>query len=122
MKFILHGLIHFIKATGYSIAGFKAALKETAIRQEVLLGLIHCPLAIWVNMSSGIRIFLFASYGLVLTTEILNTAIEATVDIACTERNDLAKKAKDCGSAAVFVSIFMMSSGWVYVLLRRWVF
>lgn len=122
MTYILGGIIHFVKATGYSLAGFKAALKETAIRQEVLLGIIHCPLAFWVDMSGSMRIYLLAVYGLVLITEILNTAIEATVDLACKERNPLAKKAKDCGSAAVFVALFLLTVGWTYVILKRWVF
>ncbi|MBR4518358.1 MAG: diacylglycerol kinase [Victivallales bacterium] len=97
------GFYHLIDATRFSMAGLRAMLSETAFRHELLVGIIFLPLA-WLlpSLGFGWRVAMTIAWIALPTTEILNTAIEAVVDLVSPEIHPLAKKAKDCGSAAVF--------------------
>ena len=97
------GFYHLIDATRFSMAGLRAMLSETAFRHELLVGIIFLPLA-WLlpNLGFGWRVAMTIAWIALPTTEILNTAVEAVVDLVSPEIHPLAKKAKDCGSAAVF--------------------
>jgi len=104
-------------AFGYSLAGFRAAYKhEDAFRQEVLLAVIMVPLALWLPVSHFGKALMIASVLLVIIVELLNSAIEATVDRISLDRHDLAKRAKDIGSAAVLVSLINVLVVWALVL------
>lgn len=104
-------------AFGYSLDGFRAAYKhEDAFRQEVLLAVIMVPLALWLPVSHIGKALMIGSVLLVIVVELLNSAIEATVDRISLDRHDLAKRAKDIGSAAVLVSLFNVIVVWGLVL------
>ncbi|HCI53931.1 MAG TPA: diacylglycerol kinase [Gallionella sp.] len=112
------GLRRLLNAFGYSLAGFRAAYKhEDAFRQEALLAAILIPLAIWLPVSMTGRALMIGSILLVIIVELLNSAIEATVDRISLDSHDLAKRAKDIGSAAVLVSLVNAMVIWVLVLL-----
>lgn len=112
------GLQRLINAFGYSMSGFKAAFKhEDAFRQEVVLAIVLIPLAVYLGKSSVERALMIASVLLVLIVELLNSAIEAAVDHTSTDHHALAKRAKDIGSAAVFVALAIVVSVWGLVLL-----
>lgn len=111
------GLVRLKNAFGYSLAGFRAAYEhEDAFRQEVLLAAILIPLAFWLPASGLGKALMVGSVFLVLMVELLNSAIEATVDRISLENHDLAKRAKDIGSAAVFVSLVNVVVVWGLVL------
>ena len=101
----------------YSMAGLKQALcQEAAFRQECLLAVVLIPLAL-LSWASGLgKALMIASVMLVLIVELLNSAIEATVDRISQERHELAKFAKDAGSAAVLLSLLNVLLVWGLVL------
>jgi diacylglycerol kinase (ATP) len=104
-------------AFGYSLEGFRAAYKhEDAFRQEVLLAVIMVPLALWLPSSHVGKALMIGSVLLVIVVELLNSAIEAAVDRISLDSHDLAKRAKDIGSAAVLVSLVNVLVVWGLVL------
>ena len=104
-------------AFGYSLAGFRAAYKhEDAFRQEALLALVLIPLALWLPVAHIGKAVMIGSVLLVIIVELLNSAIEATVDRISLDNHDLAKRAKDIGSAAVLVSLINVIAVWCLVL------
>ena len=112
------GLVRLWNACGYSLAGFRAAYKhEGAFRQETLLAIILIPLALWLPVTPVGKALMIASVLLVIIVELLNSAIEATVDRISLENHDLAKRAKDIGSAAVLVSLCNVIVVWGLVML-----
>lgn len=111
------GLRRLINATGYSFEGFKAAYQnEDAFRQEVLLAVVLIPLAFVLEAQGVARALMVASVLLVLIVELLNSAVEATVDRISLENHALAKRAKDIGSAAVMLSLINLAAVWALVL------
>lgn len=111
------GLKRLRSSLGYSLAGFCAAYKhEAAFRQEVLLAAILIPLAIWLPVGNVSKALMIASVLLVVVVELLNSAIEATVDRISLDSHDLAKRAKDIGSAAVLISLINALAVWGLVL------
>lgn len=111
------GIKRFINAIGYSFSGFKAAFQnEDAFRQEVFLTIVLVPLAFYIaNNSLEIVLLLFSTL-LVPIVELLNSAIEATVDRISLEQHKLAKRAKDIGSAAVFLSLVNLFAVWLIII------
>ena len=106
-----------IKATGYSLAGLKATfLHEQAFRQEILVLIIIVPLALWLGNSAVEYVMLIGSWVLVMIVELLNSAVEAAIDRIGYEHNELSERAKDIGSAAVFVAIIFSIITWALVL------
>lgn len=113
------GLRRLINAFGYSMNGLATAFRvEDAFRQEVLLASVLIPLALWFDVSGIERAMLIASVMFVLVVELLNSAVEATVDRVSLDSHSLAKRAKDIGSAAVFVALVNAAAIWALVLLR----
>ena len=111
------GLRRLLNAFGYSVDGFKAAYKhEDAFRQEVLFSIILTPLAFYLGNNAIEIALMVASVLLVLIVELLNSAIEAVVDRVSIERHELAKRAKDIGSAAVFIALLVVVVVWCLVL------
>jgi diacylglycerol kinase (ATP) len=115
------GLRRIINAGGYSLAGFRACWRhEAAFRQE-LLGLVPLlPLALYLGRSGVERALLAGSLLLVPLVELLNSAIEAVVDRVGNEHHELSGRAKDVGSAAVFLAIAMAVVIWLLILSPRW--
>jgi diacylglycerol kinase (ATP) len=102
----------------YSLAGLGAAfVHEDAFRQEVLLALVLIPVALALPTSGLAKALMVASVLLVLIVELLNSAVEAAVDRISLESHRLAKRAKDIGSAAVFLSLLNVIAVWALVLI-----
>lgn len=118
------GLAHFRSAFGYSLAGFRHALRhEASVRQELAAIALLVPVAVLLPVDVLARLLLVLSMGLVLIVELLNSAIEATVDRISLERHPLAGRAKDLGSAAVFTAIGLSALCWGVIagpVLWRW--
>jgi diacylglycerol kinase (ATP) len=105
-------------ACHYSLAGLRAALAhEDAFRQEALIAVVMIPLGFWLPVSGIGRALMIASVLLVLIVELLNSAIEATVDRVSLDRHHLSKRAKDIGSAAVLLALINVVLVWVCILL-----
>lgn len=111
---------HLFASAGYSLAGLWACVRdEAAFRHELLAGIVHFGLILWLDLSFAVCIYLTVLYVLLLAIELLNTSIEAVVDLATEGRiHSLAKKAKDCASAAVFCIVVLFVGSWLYVLIR----
>lgn len=111
------GIRRLMNAFGYSLDGFKAAYKhEDAFRQEVFLACLLIPLALYLTHEPIHRALMIGSVLLVLIVELLNSAVEAVVDRVSIERHELAKRAKDIGSAAVFIALLNTTVIWGLVL------
>ncbi len=116
------GFKRVIMAAGYSWQGFKAAWKnESAFRQECVLGLLLLPLAFVIGQSMFQVALLIAVLAVVLITELLNSAVEAVVDRVGDEYHDLAGRAKDMGSAAVFVSLSLVVIVWTMMVIKNYI-
>ncbi len=114
------GFTRVIKATEYSWQGFRAAWKnESAFRQECTLGLLMLPLAFVIGQTMFQVAVLIAVLAVVLITELLNSAVEAVVDRVGHEHHDLAGRAKDMGSAAVFVSLALVVIVWSMMMIKN---
>ncbi len=111
------GLRRVWNALFYSFAGLRSAWKhEDAFRQESILAMILVPLAFLLTQNNLARAVMVASVLLVLVVELINSAIEATVDRISLENHQLAKRAKDIGSAAVFIALTNVLVVWGLVL------
>ena len=112
------GLTRLINALGYSRDGLRAAWQnEAAFREEALLAAIALPLAFYLGRTGSERALLAGSVLFILIVEILNSAIEAVVDKASPEKHELAKRAKDMGSAAVLLALLNAAVVWLCILL-----
>ncbi|HRP23428.1 diacylglycerol kinase [Thauera sp.] len=111
------GLRRVWNAFHYSVDGLKAAYRhEDAFRQELWLAVLAVPLALWLTDSAVARALMIGSVLLVLIVELVNSAIEATVDRVSLERHQLAKRAKDIGSAAVLIALINAAVVWGLML------
>ena len=111
------GLRRIWNAFFYSMHGLRAALRhEDAFRQELILAAILIPVALLLPAGGVGKALMVGSVLLVLMVELLNSAVEATVDRISFENHELAKRAKDIGSAAVFVSLVNVPVVWGLVL------
>ena len=114
------GLTRVFKALGYTWDGLKAAAQhEEAFKQELYVIVPLSIVAWFVPVSFVERALLFAVLQLILIVELLNSAIEANTDHISLERHPLAKRAKDMGSAAVFLAIVIAVAIWVCVLWQH---
>lgn len=112
-----------VLAARCSAKGFGHAWKyEAAFRQEIALTLLLSPLAIWLGRSGVERVILIGSCLLVLIVELLNSAVEAVVDRVGDDHHELSGRAKDLGSAAVFVSLLAVATVWLTVAAQRFLF
>ena len=101
----------------YSMAGLGAAYRnEDAFRQEVWLAVLLIPLALFLPATAVGKALMIASVLLVIIVELINSGLEATVDRISLEHHHLAKRAKDIGSAAVFVALVNVVAVWGLVL------
>jgi len=107
------GVQRIIRATRFSAQGLAQAWRhEAAFRQELVLAIIMAPAALWLGQSIVERALLIAVLLLVLIVELLNSAIEAAIDRHGDEHHVLSGRAKDMGSAAVFVSLLLVGLVW----------
>ncbi len=106
-------------AAGYSWTGLKAAYQgEAAFRLEVLLSFILVPLAVVVGDNAFEQGLLIAVWAMVLIAELLNSAIEAAIDRISLDKHELSGRAKDMGSAAVFIAMVNTIIVWLFVLVN----
>ena len=112
------GLKRIFNASGYSLAGLRAAFSgEAAFRQLLLVNLLLIPLAFYLQVSRVERALLVAACLLALIVELLNSAVEAAIDRISLELHPLSKNAKDMGSAAQFVALTMITLVWAVILI-----
>jgi len=101
----------------YSTQGLKATVKyEASFRQELILCVILLPLALWLGNTGLEKAVMIMSLIIVLIVEVLNSAIEVTVDRISDEWHELSGRAKDMGSAAVMLSLIQVPVVWGLVL------
>jgi len=113
------GLRRIWHAAGYSIAGLRAAWRETAFRQEVIAAMVMLPTAAWLARDWREWALLAAPVVLVLVVELLNSAVEAAIDRFGPQWHELSKNAKDMGSAAVLLSVGLCIAVWGAALYER---
>lgn len=112
------GLTRLCFAFRYSVNGLREALKnEAAFRQEVVLFIVLLPVIFYLPVTQSLKSILLIGNTFVLIVELLNSALEAIVDLASPQYHTLAKRAKDLGSAAVMVSISLAVILWAYTIL-----
>lgn len=110
-------LIRLVKAAGYSMAGIMAALRhEPGFILECVVSVILIPIAIFSSVALLGKLLMIGSLLLILIIELINSAIEATVDRISLEKHELAKRAKDMASAAVLVGVINATVIWTALL------
>jgi diacylglycerol kinase (ATP) len=108
-------------AFGWSMKGLKACFQyEASFRLEVFNAIVVIPLGLWLGAGAVEKIILITFPMLVLAMELLNSAIEAVVDKVSPEFHELAGRAKDMGSAAVFLMMVMVVVSWALILVPRY--
>ncbi|MEO5363244.1 MAG: diacylglycerol kinase [Magnetococcus sp. DMHC-8] len=114
------GWRRLVNATGYSLAGLRAAWRhEAAFRQEVGLAALMVPTAFWLGENGLQRAVLIGSLLVVWIAELLNSAIEAAIDRFGPERHPLSGQAKDLGSAAVLIALLLVGVVWGLIAAER---
>lgn len=115
---LISNLIRIFRAFKFSLQGLKEATRgEHAFQQELLVAVLMLPIGIYFAKNTVEFCVLFGSGILVLITELINSAIEGAVDRVGTDYNELAGKAKDLGSAAVFLAIINAAVTWALILI-----
>ncbi|MBL1432378.1 MAG: diacylglycerol kinase [Gammaproteobacteria bacterium] len=116
------GAKRILTAFTYSLSGLSHAIKnEAAFRQELMLLAPLTIAALLLPFDLPVKVLLVTSHIAILIVELLNSAIEAVVDKASPELHDLAKQAKDMGSAAVLLSFLILSIFWAYAITDTFV-
>jgi diacylglycerol kinase (ATP) len=111
------GLRRLVNAFFFSLSGLALAFRhESAFRQEIALAAVLLPTALLLPVAPAEQVLLAGSVLLVLVVELLNSAIEAAVDRISLDRHSLSKRAKDIGSAAVFLSLVNVAIVWALVI------
>lgn len=114
------GIRRIINAFHYTFSGFRAAwINEAAFREETIIAIFVVPSGLWLGNSGTQRAILIGIYFLIPLAELLNSAIEAIVDRMGPERHELSGRAKDLGSAAVFLSICIALIVWMIIAYDR---
>lgn len=112
------GAMRLLNALRYSAQGLNAAVRhEAAFRQELAVFVILCPVAVWLGRSLGEIFLLIGSMVLVLVIELLNSALEAIADAVTLEHHPFIGRAKDLGSAAVMLTIWLSVAAWLSVIV-----
>ncbi|MFO1262991.1 MAG: diacylglycerol kinase [Rhodoferax sp.] len=114
-----NGLSRVWHATGYSLAGLRAGWGEPAFRQEAIAAMVLVPASWWLGRSWVETALLAGSVMLLMIVELLNTAVEAAIDRVGPEWHHLSKRAKDMGSAAVFLTLMLCMGVWGAALVSR---
>jgi diacylglycerol kinase (ATP) len=105
----------------WSMKGFRAAFRyEASFRLEAYIAIVVVPLALWLGHGGVEKFLLLLGPALVLSAELLNSGIEAVVDKVSPEFHELAGRAKDMGSAAVFVCLMLTAASWLLIALPHW--
>ncbi len=114
------GIRRILRATKFSAQGLAQAWQhEAAFRQELVLVLLLTPVAAWLGQTALERAVLIGCCLIVLIVELINSAIEAAIDRPGDEHHELSGRAKDMGSAAVFVSLALVAVVWGLIAAER---
>ena len=114
------GIRRILRATKFSAQGLAQAWRhEAAFRQELVLVLLLAPIAVWLGQTALERAVLIGCCLIVLIVELINSAIEAAIDCHGDEHHELSVRAKDMGSAAVFVSLVLVAVVWGLIAAER---
>ena len=117
------GIAHLLLATRYSYRGLRSAWRyEESFRQEALVILVSVPLAMWLARDIVDFLLLTLPVLLTLAAELGNSAIEAVVDRIGEEHHELSGRAKDFGSAMVFMNILVAAVSWSCICLSIFCF
>jgi len=116
------GLIRLWYALLYTLSGLRLAWDEPAFRQEAIVTAIAVPLACWLGRNWIEVALLLGVLVLLMIVELLNTGIESCIDRIGLERHPLSKRAKDLGSAAVFLALLLAAGVWLAALISRFFF
>ena len=112
---------NFFQSVGYAIEGFWAALKhEPSFREDLIFCVLLTPFAIILPVNAVSTALMIASLLLIVVAELLNSAIEWTVDDISLAKREFAKRAKDMGSAAVFIAYLNCIVVWGLILYSNW--
>jgi diacylglycerol kinase (ATP) len=114
------GVRRLIAATGDSLSGLASAWRsEEAFRLEAVLAVLLLPAALWIGSTAMECFLLVGAIVLVMIVELLNTAVEYTVDRIGTDHHHLSGGAKDLASAAVFLSVLLAAGVWGFSIWGR---
>lgn len=109
---------NFFKNTSYALKGLIDLIKtETSFKIELIITLILLPVIFIIDSSLTNKALLFISLMGMMLAEAINSAIERVVDLVTLEHHDMAGRAKDVGSAVVFLSIFIFVVTWSIILI-----
>jgi diacylglycerol kinase (ATP) len=112
---------NFFSSLRFSVEGFFAALKlEPSFREDLIFAIILVPFAIILPVNAVSTAIMIAALFLIIIVELLNSAIEWTIDYISTEKHPLAKRAKDMASAAVFLSYLNCVVVWLIIIFANW--
>lgn len=115
-----HSLQRMLRACGHSLRGLRIGWRhETALREEMLLGVVLLPLSFWVGRDALDVALLNGSLVMLMVTELFNSAIEALTDRISIEHHELSGRAKDYAAAAVFLVFLLMLSVWGTIIYLR---
>jgi diacylglycerol kinase (ATP) len=115
------GLRRIWQAGGYSLAGLHAGWHEASFRAELLAAVALLPLSLWLGTNWVETALLAGSVLLVMTVELINTALETAIDRIGPQWHPLSKRAKDLGSAAVLLSLLLAAGIWLAALYQRFI-
>lgn len=113
------GFAHLLASTKYSLSGLRVAVRETAVRHELYLGAAHFAAVFLLGVQWIPALVLSAIWVGIVVVELLNTAVEAVVDLVSPDYHELAGRAKDLGSAAVFLMLVLFFAAWALALWRH---
>ncbi|RXJ84994.1 diacylglycerol kinase [Arcobacter cloacae] len=109
---------NFFKNTSYAIKGLLDLIKnETSFKIELIITLLLIPVIIFIDTSLTNKALMFITLMGMILAETINSAIERVVDLVTLEHHDMAGRAKDVGSAIVFISIFIFVVTWIIVII-----
>jgi diacylglycerol kinase (ATP) len=112
---------NFFSSLRFSVEGFMAALRfEPSFREDLIFAIILVPFAIILPVNAVSTAVMIAALFLIIIVELLNSAIEWTIDYISTEKHPLAKRAKDMASAAVFLSYLNCMVVWLIIIFANW--
>lgn len=111
---------NFFKNTSYALKGIVDLLKtETSFKIELILTIILLPIIFFIDTSLTNKLLMFITLMGMLLAETTNSAIERVVDLVTLEHHNMAGRAKDVGSAIVFISIFIFVITWGSILISK---
>ena len=113
---------NFFKNTSYALKGLVDLIKtETSFKIELIITIILLPVIIFVDATLTNKALMFITLMGMLLTEAINSAIERVVDLVTLEHHHMAGRAKDVGSTAVFLSIFIFVVTWSIILIDTYI-